>query len=206
MLFFVTDVKSDLTHRQRQALETQRLVVEAAKELFLEQGYATTTMQAIAARAGVAVSTVYAIFTNKRGLLKAIRETWHLTSQVRDIYKRANLENDPARRLELYAHANRRQWETGADMIKIYNSAAAADLDAAAELASALDGRRKNISAWLAETAPLLRADLSFDQICAIHLALTRAEVYQELVEVWGWTPDQYEGWLADTLQQQLLP
>ena len=202
----MTDVKSDLTHRQRQALETQRLIVEAAKTLFLEQGYAPTTIQAIAERAGVAVSTVYAIFTNKRGLLKAIRETWHLTSQARDIYRRATQESDPARRLELYAHANRRQWETGAEMIAIYTSAAAVDLDASAELQSALSGRRKNISAWLAETAPLLRADLSLEQICAIHLALTRAEVYQELVEVWGWTPGQYEAWLAETLQQQFLP
>ena len=202
----MTDVKTSLTHRQRQALETQRLIVEAAKELFLEQGYAPTTLQAIAAQAGVAVSTVYAIFTNKRGILKAIRESWHLTSQVRDIYERANLEKDPARRLELYAHANRRQWETGAEMVMIYTGAAAVDPEAAAELETALSGRRKSVGSWLEPTLPLLKPDLTHEQICAIYLALTRAEVYQELVEAWGWTPDQYEAWLADTLKGQWLP
>lgn len=200
------EVKNSLTHRQRQALETQRLIIEAAKTLFLEQGYALTTIQAIAAQAGVAVSTVYSIFTNKRGILKAIRETWHLTSQVRDIYKRAKLESDPARRLELYAHANRRQWETGGAMVAIYTSAAAADPEAAAELQTALSGRRKSVSAWLEETVPSLKPDLTFEQICAIYLAVTRAEVYQELVEEWGWTPDAYEAWLAGALKQQLLP
>lgn len=202
----MTDVNTALTHRQRQALETQRLIVEAAKKLFLEQGYAPTTIQAIATESGVAVSTVYAIFTNKRGLLKDIRETWHLTSQARDIYRQANQQDDPARRLELYAHANRRQWESGAEMIAIYTSAAAVDLDAAAELETALNGRRKSVGTWLEDTAPLLRPDLSFEQLCAIYLALARAEVYQELVEVWNWTPEAYETWLADTLKQQLLP
>lgn len=202
----MNDVKSGLTHRQRQALETQRLIVEAARTLFLEHGYGPTTIQAVADQAGVAVSTVYAIFTNKRGLLKAIRETWHLASQVRDLYRLAHLERDPARRLELYAQASRRQWETGAAIIRIYSSAAAVDSEAAAELETALSGRRRSMQAWLAETAPLLRADLTFEQICAIHLALTRAEVYQELVEAWGWTPGAYEAWLARTLKQQFLP
>lgn len=43
-----------LTHRQRQALWTRRLIVDAARELFLEQGYSATTIEAIAEEAGVA--------------------------------------------------------------------------------------------------------------------------------------------------------
>ena len=65
-------------HRQRQALATQQLILETARALFLEQGYGITTIEAIAAAAGVAVSTVYAVYKNKRTLLKAIREAWHL--------------------------------------------------------------------------------------------------------------------------------
>ena len=65
------------SHRQRQALWTRRLIVDAARELFLERGYAATTMDAIAKEAGVAVSTVYAIYKNKRNILRAIREAWH---------------------------------------------------------------------------------------------------------------------------------
>lgn len=199
-------VKHSLTHRQRQALETQRLIVKAARDLFLEQGYGATTIDAISARAGVAVSTVYAIYKNKRGILKAIREAWHQESGQRDIYQQALQETDPQRRLALFAHATRRQWETGAAMMTIYTSAASTDSEAAAELNTALNGRRSNIGGIIAETAAMLRPGLSLERATAIYLALTRSEVYQELVEVAGWSPDDYEAWLAGVLKQQLLP
>lgn len=195
-----------LTHRQRQALATQQLIIEAARALFLEQGYGSTTIEAISNRAGVAVSTVYAVFKNKRGILRAIREAWHQESGQRDIYDRAKQEVDPKRRLALAAHATRRQWDTGATMTNIYNGAAAVDPEAAAELETALQGRRAGIEAFIRTSLPMLRPDLTEATACAIYLALTRAEVYQELVVRWQWTPDDYEAWLATTLQQQLLP
>ncbi|MBI5668700.1 MAG: TetR/AcrR family transcriptional regulator [Chloroflexi bacterium] len=199
-------VKYSLTHRQRQALETQRLIIDAAQDLFLEQGYAATTIEAISARAGVAVSTVYAIYKNKRGILKAIREVWHQASGQRDIYQQALQESDPQRRLELFAHATRRQWETSAAMMTIYTSAASADAEAAAELNTALHGRRAAITNFIRESAAMLRPGLSLERATAIYLSVTRPEVYQELVEVAGWTPDDYEAWLAEILKQQLLP
>ena len=199
-------VKQSLTHRQRQALETQRLIVDSARDLFMEQGYAVTTIEAISARAGVAVSTVYAIFKNKRGILKAIREGWHQESGQRDIYELAMEESDPQRRIELFAHATRRQWETSAAMLMIYVGAASADDEAAAELGAALQGRRINITGRIYESAAMLRPGLSPERATAIYLSLTRPEVYQELVKAAGWSPDDYEAWLAEALKQQLLP
>ncbi len=199
-------VKRPLTHRQRQALATQQLIVDSARDLFLEQGYAITTIDAISARAGVAVSTVYAVFRNKRGILKAIREAWHQESGQRDIYLQARQETDPYRRLEMAAHATRRQWETGAAITTIYTSAATVDTEAAAELHEALKGRRTNLSNFIREMAALLRPDLSAAQAIAIYLSLTHSEVYQELVHIAGWSPDEYERWLAAILKEQLLP
>jgi AcrR family transcriptional regulator len=198
-------VKPQTTHRQRQALETQRLIVKAAEELFLDIGYGVTTIEAIAQRAGVAVSTVYAAFSNKRGILKAIRENWHQASQARDTLQQTSEEPDPVRRLEMAAHATRRQWETGATMIAIYQSAAAVDADAAAELKTALTGRRTTLSRTVESWASSLRPGLEVQRAVAIFLALTQAQVYLELVREWGWTPDEYESWLAETLKQQLL-
>ncbi|HEX3052484.1 MAG TPA: helix-turn-helix domain-containing protein [Aggregatilineaceae bacterium] len=194
-----------LTHRQRQALETQKLILAAARDLFVTQGYGTTTIEAISGRAGVATSTVYAIYKNKRGILKAIREEWHQQSGQRDIYQQAIQETDPQRCLELAAHATRRQWEVGASMTAIYNSAAAVDAEAASELREALAGRRANIERFVQAVLPRLRADLSPERASAIYLALTRADVYQELVMEHGWSADAYESWLADTLKQQFL-
>jgi AcrR family transcriptional regulator len=194
-----------LTHRQRQALATQQLIVDAARDLFLEQGYGAVTIEAISAQAGVAVSTVYAIFKNKRGILKAIREAWHQESGQREIYTQAVDSHDAETCLKMAAHATRRQWETSAAMIPIYAGAAAVDAEAAAELQTALNGRRAGMRRFIEAAAPLLRSDLSVDRLLAIYLSLTKAEIYQEMVGVFGWTPDEYEQWLAHTLNQQLV-
>ena len=199
------NVKKPLTHRQRQALATQKLIVESARDLFLEQGYVTTTIEAISTRAGVADSTVYAVFGNKRGILKMIREQWHLESGQRDIYQEAAAQRDPLHWLELAAHATRRQWETGAAMITIYSSAAVVDPEAATELQTALNGRRANLTQHMRESPLMAQGRHELEILVAIFLALTRAEVYQELVDVAGWSPDAYENWLAATLKQQLL-
>lgn len=194
---------SSLTHRQRQTLETRRLIAKTATKLFLEQGYVNTTIDAIAAEAGVAVSTVYNAFTNKRGILKAIREAWHQTSNQQELYRQAGLESDPARRLELAARATRQQWESGASMMMVYHSAAAADAEAAAELKEALQGRRTNLGRILEGWATEAGQDPK--RSAALFLGLTRSEVYLELVQEWQWTPDDYERWLAETLKSQLL-
>jgi AcrR family transcriptional regulator len=198
-------VKPQLTHRERQALATQQLIVGTSRELFAQSGYGTTTIEDIAAAAGVAVSTVYAIFKNKRGILQAIREEWHQASGQRDVYVAALQQPDPAQRLALAAHATRRQWESGAAMIAIYKGAAAVDKEAAAELATALSGRREHIGRFIAASLPLLRPGLREAEAAAIFRALTLAEVYEELVVVAGWTADDYERWLTAALHQQLL-
>jgi AcrR family transcriptional regulator len=199
------NVKSKLTHRQRQALATRALIVDAACELFLAQGYMATTIEAISARAGVAVSTVYAVFRNKRGILQVIRERWHQESGQRDIYRQALEHQDPKRRLELAACATRRQWETGGAMMAIYQAAAAADPDAAAELSTALQGRRAFLTHFIDAMSEQLRPDLSPTRAIALFSTLTQPTIYQELVGQEGWSPEEYEVWLAETLQQQLL-
>ena len=55
----------DGSNRARQARETRRRIVEAAAELFVRDGYAATSIAAIAAEAGVAVPTVYATLRSK---------------------------------------------------------------------------------------------------------------------------------------------
>src|ERR1700754_3432351 len=61
--------------RAEQAAATREAILDAAQRLFEEQGYATTSMAAIAKEAGVALKTVYLAFETKSGLLRAL---WHL--------------------------------------------------------------------------------------------------------------------------------
>src|ERR687889_359524 len=58
--------------RREQAAATRRMILEAAQRLFERQGYATTTMAAVAAEAGVALKTVYLAFETKSGVLRAL--------------------------------------------------------------------------------------------------------------------------------------
>ena len=200
-----THQEAALTHRQRQALATRGLIVEAAKKLFLERGYAATTIEAIAGEAGVAVSTVYAIFKNKRAILREIRMAWHEQTRAREINEEAAGQPDPERRLEMVANASRRQWELGGALVAIYQGAAASDREAAAELEEALRGRRSALDRLVEGMRESLRPELSVDRAADILRALCRAEVYRELVEDSGWPPDEYESWLGKALKGQLL-
>ena len=50
----------DASRRRQAAARTRTAILEAARQLFSERGYAATPMTAIADRAGVALDTVYA--------------------------------------------------------------------------------------------------------------------------------------------------
>src|SRR3982074_172775 len=70
-----TKRRYDSPRRRDQAAATRREILEAAQPLFERQGYAATTMAAIASEAGVALKTVYVAFETKSGLLRAL---WNL--------------------------------------------------------------------------------------------------------------------------------
>lgn len=196
-------IKSSL--RQRQAQATASLIVTAAKALFLERGYTGTTMEAIAERADVAVSTVYAVFASKRGILRAIRSAWHEVSHIRDVTYGNPGGAGPEERLEKLARASRQQWESGTEVITIYKGAAAADPEAAAELSEALAGRRRGMETFAKSLEPHLRPGLDIAHAAAILQALCLPEVFSELVQHSGWSADAYQTWLVHALKRELL-
>src|ERR671931_2109527 len=98
------------SRRREQAAATRREILEAAQHLFERDGYAATTMAAIAAESGVALKTVYVAFETKAGVLRAL---WHLLlrGDERDApvaerawYREVVEEDDPERQLRLNAH------------------------------------------------------------------------------------------------------
>jgi len=203
----MTDVnqQSKLTHRQRQAQATRKLIVASAQTLFLEQGYICTTIESIAERAGVATSTVYAIFGSKRGILRAIRDTWHDRTHIREVLTSIQGSSRPEERLEQLAEATRKQWEMGAEVTAIYTGAAAADPRAAAELTQALMGRREGMQNFALSLEPHLRPGLDAAHAASILQALCLPEVFDELVRRSGWTADEYRDWLVQSMKREIL-
>lgn len=193
------------TLRQRQAQVTADMIAAAARGLFLEQGYTSTTIEAIAERAGVAVSTVYAVFGSKRGILRAIREAWHEQSHIRDVTYGDLGDATGEERIEKLARGTRLQWETGSDIVAIYNGAAAADPEAAVELNLALEGRRRGMEHFAKGLEPYLRPGLDIARVAAILQALCSPEVFSQLVSRSGWLADDYQAWLSQILKRELL-
>ncbi|MHB9031759.1 MAG: helix-turn-helix domain-containing protein [Anaerolineae bacterium] len=193
------------TLRQRQAAATANLIVTAAKELFLVQGYANTTIEAIAERAGVAASTVYAVFGSKRGILRAIRAAWHEQSHIREVTYGDWGDATAEERIDKLAQGTRSQWETGANVVAIYSSAAAADPEAAAELSVALEGRRKGMEKFAQSLERYLVPGLGTTRAADILQALCSPELFNELVRRSAWPLDDYQLWLSRILKHELL-
>jgi AcrR family transcriptional regulator len=62
----------DSARRREQARQTREAILDTASRLFLSDGFAPTTIAAIAAGAGVSVDTVYKTFGGKPGLVRAM--------------------------------------------------------------------------------------------------------------------------------------
>ena len=201
------EVKAErVSHRQRQALETRRLIAQAARTLFSEHGYAATSIEGVAAEAGVAPRTVYATFGTKKAILGAICEDWLTESGVMETVAAGLAEPNLSRRLALVAYASRRQWESERGVRAMLEGAAASDADVARMLAGWKSDRARSFRTIVAGLEDQLRDGLDGDRATALIRALTGGEIYAELVGAEGWTPSAYEAWLAGLLTEVLLP
>jgi len=201
----MADVKARVPYRQLQAEETRRRIAASARRLFAERGYGSASIDAIAEDVGVAVRTVYAAFGNKMAILGAICEAWLTEADVRTLVQEASEAKAPREVLALLARASRRQWESGGDILEILQAAAAIDADIAALVRGWSGDREAGMSVAVKKVSAQLRAGLDLRRANAIVRALTAPAVYQSLVGESGWSPKQYEEWLAESLAMQLL-
>jgi AcrR family transcriptional regulator len=193
------------SYRQRQAQATRREVARTARRLFAAEGYVVTTLDAISEAAGIPVPTIYSAFGNKPSILEEIRRLWIAESDVQDLHRQAMLVPDPVRRLRHAAHWTRRQMELGYDVIAVYMEAARADPRVEKVWRKALYRRESAVRQLLDSIAGNLRPGLSLAQALDIYVTCTLPEAYRTLVIDRGWSPDRYEGWLADLLVSQLI-
>ncbi len=168
-------------------------------------GWDATTIDAIAAEAGVAPQTIYAAFGNKRALLEGMRAAMLRDSEIPDLMASAAAEADPSRRLHLWARLLRQQMVSSYDVISIHRQAAMSDPSVAAEYRKVLDNRARALADFIHH----LHADLApgVDETTATDLlwCFSNEEIYRELVQERGWSPDRYEAWLGTTLVTQLI-
>ncbi|MFG1817333.1 TetR/AcrR family transcriptional regulator [Kribbella sp. NPDC049174] len=189
------------SHRERQARATKEQVARAARGLFAEQGYVATTIAAISAAAEIPAQTIYSAFGNKPAILREIARIWIAEADTRRLAQESLQLEDPAERLRSAAHWQTRQFETGIDVIQIYQEAARADARMAEEMQRVWDAREQELKIFLKSFKGQLKP-----RALDLFLACTAAEIYRLLVLDRHWPVEDYETWLGDTLVSQLLP
>jgi AcrR family transcriptional regulator len=199
--------------RREQAATTRREILEAAQRLFERQGYAATTMAAIAAEAGVALKTVYVAFETKSGVLRAL---WHLLLRgdeadvpmgERQWYRDVLAEPDPRRQLRLVAQNSRAVKVRAAALMKVIRDAAPTEPDIEAlwsRIQTDFHEIQRPIVAALDER-DALRPELDVARATDLLWTLNHPDLWHLLVGERGWTAEQYEQWFADAVCSQLL-
>jgi AcrR family transcriptional regulator len=204
----------DSSLRKQQASQTRMRILDASQRLFAERGYAASTIEAIAAGAGVAVDTVYAAFGSKRGVLQALLNVRVGGDEAElDLLARAGpqaVQREPDQRAQLAAFAADVSSiiERARPVDDIIRGAAAVDPEIAALRSGAQAYRYRNIRqlvSWLAAKGPL-RDGLTEDDAAAIAWTMSSPEVHGLLRVARGWSAERYAAWLALSLARILLP
>jgi TetR/AcrR family transcriptional regulator, regulator of autoinduction and epiphytic fitness len=202
--------------REQQAQATRAAIIDAARHMFIEDGYGATSIQAIAEVVGVSEATIYAHFENKASLLWAAiihavtGEGEDPTAAFqKDFVQAVQSEPDPHKRARMLIQASRQSWERGAaDLEVVLVRAADADprLTEMAEKAAQgrLEAYREALGLVLANHQ--MKSGVEFDEVAELVWALDSPQVYRALVRDRGWSPEKYEHWIMRIIERTLFP
>jgi AcrR family transcriptional regulator len=195
--------------RADQAQRTRRKILQSARELFVDRGYARTTVAAVAEDAGVSPETIYVTLGGKRGLLEGVMDiTGPHDSAAEDDTWWDMVAHLPgaAERLEKMVEYSCRILARTRPIHAIIRGAADKE-PFAAEL-----GRRLMMERLANQTERIrryfgdaLRPGLTGDEAGERYCALASPELYHLLTVELGWTAEQHRAWLTQLLHTELL-
>lgn len=195
--------RSDL--RARQADETRRAVVDAASRLFVAGGYADTTLDAVAAAAGVSRRTVVNAVGGKAALLSLawdvslVGDDEPVPMSERPAVRAILASTDPAESVRLWAEMTVDVLARAAPIGQALEAAADGDPDAAALLAKADAERLEGARAFARHLASIdgLGRGVTVERAADAFWALDDGRLYRRLVLERGWTSEAFATWLA---------
>ncbi|MFI7135813.1 TetR/AcrR family transcriptional regulator [Nonomuraea sp. NPDC050153] len=198
--------------RAERSRRTRERVVEAARELFVAQGYGATNLQEVADRAGVAVQTVYFVFRNKRTLFKDVVDTSiagdakPVATMDREWFRAACAEPTAAGQLRAHVHGTRDILGRVAPIMPLIAAAAATDPEIAAQWPDGPDPRYtvQYAAAEALVGKPDTRPGLSIEMAADLLFGLLSPQLYLIFVRDRDWSPDAWEEWARTALTSQL--
>ena len=186
-------------------------ILTAAASLFRTKGYLATSIEDIAAEAGVARPTVFSAVGPKPVILRAVVDQALAGDDAavpiaeRPWWREAIEEPDPVRSIELYARNMCRISGRAGLVLRALETAASIDADAAEVWARFQHQRRVGLNEFavtLAQKTGSLRYDVSTITDTMWMLA---PDAYLRLVHDASWPVEQFQAWLADLLQRMFL-
>jgi AcrR family transcriptional regulator len=199
--------------RSARAEATRRSILRSARELFEEQGYAGTTIQAIADRAGVAVQTVYYTFHTKARLLQEMFTSLAggadepADTAQRDWVREAREAPDGRTSLAITTAQGAEISRRFAPLFATVQAATSTEPDIAEAWNRMLAAKRATIRAQMEHLAALGELKEGLDPAAAadVSMAVASIETYRLLTEQCGWSHERYREWVLDALAQLLL-
>jgi len=201
-------------HRTRQAASTRSAILDAARGLFPERGYAGTTVAAIAAAAGVAAITVYSTFGSKRALLQQLIHIAITGDEdpapiiQRDEPRAVMALTDQPAQIGAFAEGIAAIMERVAPLLAVLADASRTEPDMVGQYNDMLRARRRSmqeVAVAIARNGPL-REGVSVDSAADTIWALTSAEMMLLFTQRLDCSRQQYAAWLARSLTALLLP
>lgn len=199
--------------REAQAQSTRLTIIEAAATLFITRGYVGTSMDDIAAVAGVGRATVFTSVGGKAAILKAaydiaiVGDDEPIPLPQRPWAIAVRNEPDPRKMVDAYAGMITQVSGRVAPIYEAMHGAAGADPEARALWDAMRKERRGGAAGFVGFVVArdALRSHLDRKRAGDVVWTLIDPGVYHLLVHDMGWTPAQFQSWLADTLRAQLL-
>jgi AcrR family transcriptional regulator len=165
------------------------------------------TIEAIAQQAEVSAQSVYAIFKSKTGILIELLDQSMFGTDYEEVVQRTLSASDPENRLRLAAGVAKQIRSAQSAMFDLLRGAGVV----APELAKLQQQRERlrykkeeGMISFLRDSGSL-RPDIDHQTARDVFWMLTGGDVYRMLVHERGWSPQQYQDWLADTLVHSLL-
>lgn len=196
--------------RTARARATRERIRATAEALFLRDGYARTSMSAVAKAAGVAEKTVYLAFPTKADLLNEIIVTALRAEDAPRPFRtrlREALAAPSEQLVAQFAALSADVMARTARVMALGESAASTDPQLA-ELRerghAAMRSDCRDVADALAAQGALA-SDITTDTAANTLYAIVNESVYLRLVDGCGWTPNEYHSWLARTLRKALL-
>jgi len=193
--------------RTQQAAATKRQIVLSARRRFATDGYAATTIEAIAAEAGVAPATVYKVFGTKRAMAGALLDLIQEEAGLQRFIDVIETSEDPWELLRTAVQLDRSLFEHCGDIIAAVRGAAEVEPEFAGVYA---EGQRRHMAGtqFMADRLAamgVLRDDIDPAAAAGFIGMFAHQDTFAMLTAFYGWTIDECEERLTSLVCELVL-